>query len=70
MSRIPNSVMPHSFVPEAHIPAPSKPNPASRMIKIATAPAVFTLGLSVIALSSLTALLTNRAPAAAKGSRN
>lgn len=63
MSSIPNSVMPHSFVPEAQLPAPSKHSATSRIIKIATAPAVFTLGLSVIALSNVTALLTNKAAA-------
>lgn len=59
MSSIPNSAMPHSYAAEAK-PEKARPRSGSRFVKVVTAPAVFALGLSLMALSGLAALVRSK----------
>lgn len=53
MSSIPNSAIPHAKPAEAQAPAPEERNLFGNLLRIAAAPALITLGLSVLTLSHL-----------------
>lgn len=59
MSSIPSSVMPHSYAAEPKRDD-ARPRSGSRIVTIVTAPALFALGLSLMALSGAARLVRSR----------